>query len=401
MNQCNSDGQMGSAPNNKQNYFMQIKYEQCTSDGIQLTQNEESHEPKSLLPNASVSINQFNEQWTGMNSAPSNQDDNAIDIKYEQSTCEEIKCTSDWQEHPPESLLSHTPLSNEQYSDEQRDTVRSNKQNHVIQIKCEPNTIGKMQASKYKKRHQLEKFLLPKTCKENTDASSSSQSKNSKVSSCLRKYLDGIEKEKRRIPPKSQSSVLKCGYVSYYSVDEDPQSNEQTAPSLVEREQLKDNYDKAKQNTHEIKSTGEQIYKCDKCSYSYKKKALLKIHYKKHSKGKMYSCDLCPFVTIRASTLTVHKRKHAREKPYKCYFCEFSSWNSRNVANHTRKMHIRGEPKYKCELCLYNTVNLVEFKKHQQQHKNRKLYKCDVCHYSATWPALLERHKRIHTVEKP
>ena len=192
MNQCNFEGQMSSAPNNKQNYSMQIKYEPCTSAGSQLTKNEESHEPKSLLLNASVYSNHFNEQWTGMNSAPSNQDGNAIDIKYVQSTCEEIQYTSDWQERPPESLLSHAPLSNEQYSDEQRDTERSNKQNHVIQIKCEPNTIEKMQASKYKKRHQLEKFLLPKTCKEITDASSSSQFKNSKVSTCLRKYLDGI-----------------------------------------------------------------------------------------------------------------------------------------------------------------------------------------------------------------
>ena len=393
---------MSSAPNNKQYYSMQIKYEPCTSAGIQLTQNEESHEPKSLLPNASVYSNQFNEQWTGMNSASSNQDDNAIDMKYEQSTCEENKCTSDCNDHHPESLLSHTPLSNEQYFHEQRDTVRSNKQNHVIQIKCETNTIEKMQASKYKQRHQLEKFLLPKTCKENTDASSSSQSKNSKVSTCLRKYLDGIEKEKRRLrlPTTSQSSLLKCGYVSYYSVDEDPQSNEQTAPSLLEREQRKDECDKTKQDTHEIQHTGEKIYKCDKCSYSGKRKAHLKVHYKMHTAGKLYSCDLCSFVSVKASAVTVHKRAHTNEKTHKCKFCAFGSWYYKTVANHIRNMHNGGEP-YKCELCSYSTLHLWEFKKHIKQHKDKKPYKCDVCHYIATCPAILERHRVKHTGEKP
>ena len=165
-------------------------------------------------------------QWTGMSSSLSNKDDIAIDIKYEQSTFEEIQCTSDWKGHHSESLLSPTPLLNEQYSDEQRDTVRSNKQNHVIQIKYEPNTFEKTQASENKKRHQLGKLLLPKTRKENTnDTSSSSQSKNNKVSACLRKYLDGIEKEKRRITTKSQSSRLKGGCVSYYNAGEDFHSN--------------------------------------------------------------------------------------------------------------------------------------------------------------------------------
>ena len=320
-------------------------------------------------------------QWTGMSSSLRNQDDNAIDLEYDQSTCEEIQCTSDWKGHhdQPESFLSPMPRSNEQYCDEQQNTAKSNKQNHVILIKYEPNRFMKIQASKNKKRQQLEKLLMPKTCKENKDdAGSSSQSQNNKVSTCLRKYLDGIETGKRRLQIKSPSSLLECGYVSYYT--DDYQSKEQT-----------------------IKHTGEKFYKCDKCSKSCKTKAHLKRHYKKHqvkhTREKPYKCNECDFAATYPSTLKRHEIIHKKEKPYKCDLCNYRTKRCDLLKTHML-IHT-GEKPYKCDLCSFSTSISTNLRRHRMTHTGERPYKCDVCPYRSIKFEGLRQHKLTHTGERP
>ncbi|GFS15979.1 zinc finger protein 729 [Elysia marginata] len=77
------------------------------------------------------------------------------------------------------------------------------------------------------------------------------------------------------------------------------------------------------------------IFLCSKCGNSYPDEARLKCHMKTHEE--LYFCDRCSFSTTRAQSFKRHQMVHSDKKPYQCPHCSFRSKSAILLYQHKQR----------------------------------------------------------------
>lgn len=112
-------------------------------------------------------------------------------------------------------------------------------------------------------------------------------------------------------------------------------------------------------------------YFCNICGYRSFKKSSLTEHQNNHLSIGLKKCKYCDYCSNKTVNLRTHERIHTNMKPYKCdyYECTYSS-SAKSALNSHKLSHSSKKLTLYCDQCIYKTVYLQSFKKHQKTHNS-------------------------------
>ncbi|XP_033231834.1 zinc finger protein 107-like [Belonocnema kinseyi] len=153
--------------------------------------------------------------------------------------------------------------------------------------------------------------------------------------------------------------------------------------------------------TSEKKST--LMYRCDECSRSYCYLRSLNQHKRlKHALMKpQFFCDVCGHKCNKKCNLAKHISVFHLESSktiYKCNKCSRSYKSSDSLNRHKRFEHGADKRRFNCVYCNYQTNLETTLSNHINfRHLNtlRTVYKCDTCSRSYRSSSALNQHKRL------
>ncbi|XP_018575872.1 zinc finger protein 761-like [Anoplophora glabripennis] len=169
--------------------------------------------------------------------------------------------------------------------------------------------------------------------------------------------------------------------------------------------------------------------KCYQCSYTTQFKFQYTAHQMMHenpSNMEMYKCHNCNYETKYKNRLTKHQLKHKNPEQvqmHKCIYCNYEAKCKGSLRSHLLLIHadFLYDPKenlrvqgmlnfrkpislkmYKCDKCIYETLNKTAFNAHQLIHRDRshvRMYTCEVCDFETKYKKSLDGHKMTHAEE--
>ncbi|KAI9348064.1 hypothetical protein BDR26DRAFT_948067 [Obelidium mucronatum] len=156
-----------------------------------------------------------------------------------------------------------------------------------------------------------------------------------------------------------------------------------------------------KQQDHSARllQTDAEQYQCLTCGQTFKQKAGLNRHLKRHSGETPFKCTVCSFAFSRADHLKKHLRVHTGERPYVCNICTASFAQAVHLTRHNF-IHT-GQRPHECPQCPSSFARKEDLKNHIRLHTGEKPHKCTYC--DAEFPILktLKLHVMGHTGERP
>uniref|UniRef100_U5EPV7 Uncharacterized protein n=1 Tax=Corethrella appendiculata TaxID=1370023 RepID=U5EPV7_9DIPT len=173
---------------------------------------------------------------------------------------------------------------------------------------------------------------------------------------------------------------------------------------------------------------------CEICSATFTQKINLDIHMRRHTgeqADKKFKCDVCAKKCARLSELTRHRKSHFKSLPHACSICQQRFPNITTYFSHVKSKHkdsvtpddaikmvaenenaeivecdsvevyeitLKGD--LLCNICSKKCRTPKALKKHKKQ-MHPKIYTCTECPKQFLYPSLLDKHVRVHTLEKP
>ncbi|GAB6019947.1 hypothetical protein CHUAL_001476 [Chamberlinius hualienensis] len=154
-----------------------------------------------------------------------------------------------------------------------------------------------------------------------------------------------------------------------------------------------------------------QIFQCEQCSYSTKRKDSFRNHLDTHDPddSKKYVCDLCSKAFRSRGRHRRHLRSHHNpEQLLKCCHCDYQSIERATLHQHLAAKHQvdpNGKPLTKdvrCPDCDYMCVAQYQLKNHALRKHGRKPFKCEECGYASVRRSDVDKHIRMkHRNERP
>jgi DNA-directed RNA polymerase subunit RPC12/RpoP len=149
-------------------------------------------------------------------------------------------------------------------------------------------------------------------------------------------------------------------------------------------------------NRTTLSKFSEKPFHCVRCSKDFSILSNFALHVRSHSGEKPFKCNLCS----KMFSTKYHRNRHhlIHERPFKCSQCTKSYASKQHLIRHQRNSHL------KCSHCSRVFAKKSELNKHINARKGfarAQVYRCEFCFKTFVRKFHLQRHRRVHTHEKP
>ena len=151
---------------------------------------------------------------------------------------------------------------------------------------------------------------------------------------------------------------------------------------------------------HKATHANFQQHMCNQCGKTFKQKADLQKHVKKHN-VKPVHCSYCGEAFRQTETLAKHQAIHSGETPQTCIVCgKKFMWTGALIYH--KHMHTGLKP-FQCEYCEQTFAKSTLKTRHKQlHHKEHALNDCNLCHSKFKTPSDVDIHKMMaHAILNP
>ncbi|XP_055597776.1 zinc finger protein 25-like isoform X1 [Uranotaenia lowii] len=148
---------------------------------------------------------------------------------------------------------------------------------------------------------------------------------------------------------------------------------------------------------HEINHGKTKPFVCAIWEKPFASKSFLNAHLRTHNNDKRFACAVCDRRFFQKAQLKAHEIDHNSEPlPFNCEHCDKSFKCKAYLVNHMRRH--TGEKPFPCRHCSMTFANGTTRQRHEMNHTGDKPFQCSYCDEKFTVKRMKLEHECKHTV---